>query len=281
MFERYTQNARRLIFFARYEASQHGSFYIDTEHILLGLLREDKAMMYRLVGPIDLEKRIRSEIEKTSPRRDGLPSSVEVPLSADSIKVLNLAVREADKLRHRYIGTEHILLAILRLKDCLAATLLSSMGATADLICDKVAKSAPVEAEIVIDKPTRSGILALDGFLSALKDGSGRLEDFFDEHGQFIDSSGYRWIGREEISCFDKSPFALYAKKNARFILEETLGSPPAALVASVLWELDTTAGDPAKRMLRMSIVLVPSGEGWLIVLAQVTPVLSTGGFGP
>jgi hypothetical protein len=273
MFERYTENARRLIFFARYEASQHGSFYINTEHILLGLLREDKAMMHRLVGPIDLEKRIRSEIEKTSPRRDGLPASVEVPLSADSIKILNLAVREADKLRHRYIGTEHILLAIMRLKDCLAARLLSSMSADADVIRDEIAKSA--SAEILIDQPARSGIVALDGFLSALRDGSGRLEDFFDEHGQFIDSSGYRWIGREEISSRDKSPFALYAKRNAKFILEDTLGNPPAALVASVLWELNTTTGDPAKPMLRMSIVLVPSSEGWLIVLAQVTPVLS------
>jgi hypothetical protein len=230
-------------------------------------------MMHRLVGPIDLEKRIRSEIEKTSPRRDGLPSSVEVPLSADSIKILNLAVREADKLRHRYIGTEHILLAILRFKDCRAATLLSSMSANADVIRDEIAKSA--SAEILIDQPARSGILALDGFLSALRDGSGRLEDFFDEHGQFIDSSGNRWIGREEISSRDKSPFALYAKKNARFILEDTLGNPPAALVASVLWDLNTTIGDPAKPMLRMSIVLAPSGEGWLIVLAQVTPVLS------
>jgi hypothetical protein len=273
MFERYTQNARRLIFFARFEASQHGSFFIDTEHILLGLLREDKAMMHRLVGPIDLEKRIRSEIEKTSPRRDTPPRSVEVPLSADSIKILNLAVREADKLRHRYIGTEHILLGILRLEDCLAARLLSLMGAKAEVIRDKIAKSAP--AEILIDKPARSGVLALGGFLSALQDGSGRLEDFFDEHGQFIDSSGDRWIGREEISSRDRSPFALYAKKNARFILEDTLGNPPAALVASVLWDLNTTVADPAKPMLRMSIVLVPSSEGWLIVLAQVTPVLS------
>jgi hypothetical protein len=273
MFERYTQNARRLIFFARFEASQHGSFFIDTEHILLGLLREDGAMMQRFVGPIDVEKRIRSEIEKTSPRRDEPPRSVEVPLSADSIEILNLAAREADKLRHRYIGTEHILLAILRLKDCPAARLLSLMGANADVIRDKIAKNA--SAEILIDKPARSGILALDGFLSALKDGSGRLEDFFDEHGQFIDSSGDRWIGREEISSRDKSPFALYVKKNARFILEDTLGNPPAALVASVLWQLTTTAGDPPKPMLRMSIVLVPSGEGWLIVLAQVTPVLS------
>lgn len=63
MFERYTEKARRVIFFARYEASQYGSPVIDTEHLLLGLLREDAALMHRYAGPIRSGAEIRAEIE--------------------------------------------------------------------------------------------------------------------------------------------------------------------------------------------------------------------------
>ncbi len=94
MFERYTEKARRAIFFARYEASQYGSSHIDTEHILMGLLREDHALMHQLIGPIDLEAQIRSEIEKVIKRGKTFPTSVEVPLSAESKKLLNLAARK-------------------------------------------------------------------------------------------------------------------------------------------------------------------------------------------
>src|SRR2546429_1592895 len=62
MFERYTEKARRVVFFARYEASQYGSPYIETEHLLLGLLREDRALAKRFLGEVNAEEEIRSEI---------------------------------------------------------------------------------------------------------------------------------------------------------------------------------------------------------------------------
>src|SRR4029077_12167850 len=99
MFERYPETARRVIFFARYEASQYGSSSINSEHILLGLLREDRAMMNRLVSPIGLEVGIRSEIEELVKRGERIAISVELPLSADSKKILNSAGEEADRLR--------------------------------------------------------------------------------------------------------------------------------------------------------------------------------------
>lgn len=124
MFERYTEKARRVIFFARYEASQYGSSYIDTEHILLGLLREDIALMHRYAGPIQSGLEIRTEVERVIQRGEPIPTSAEVPLSGDSKKILNFAAEEADRLAHRHIGTEHILLAIFRLPDSLAAKVL-------------------------------------------------------------------------------------------------------------------------------------------------------------
>src|SRR5258708_11458469 len=140
MFERYTSTASRVILFARYEASQYGSPVIDTEHILLGLLREDKALMHRYAGPIQSGTEIRTEIEKVIQRGAPIATSVEVPLSADSKRILNLAGEEADRLGHRHIGTEHVLLGILRLPCSLAPKVLVARGAKPDAIREQLAK---------------------------------------------------------------------------------------------------------------------------------------------
>lgn len=120
MFERYTEKARRVIFFARYEASQYGSPVIDTEHILLGLLREDRPLMRQL--HLDFAPQIRDEIAKVVRQGERISTSVEMPLSADSQEILQLASEEADRLANQRVGTEHILLAILRVEKSLAAT---------------------------------------------------------------------------------------------------------------------------------------------------------------
>src|SRR5256886_353965 len=106
MFERYTEKARRVIFFARYEASQYGSPYIETEHLLLGLLREDRALAKRILGEVNPEEGIRAEIERHTTSRERISTSVEVPLTLESKKILKLAAEEADRLGHRHIGTE-------------------------------------------------------------------------------------------------------------------------------------------------------------------------------
>jgi len=103
MFERYTEKARRVIFFARYEASQYGSPYIETEHLLLGIMREDRALVKQFLGQSNAESEIRAEIEKHIPPRERISTSVEVPLTSDSIKVLHFAAEEAERLAQRYV----------------------------------------------------------------------------------------------------------------------------------------------------------------------------------
>jgi ATP-dependent Clp protease ATP-binding subunit ClpC len=117
MFEKYTEKARRVIFFARYEASQLGSRSIETEHILLGLLREDKALAGRFFprSQATLES-IRKELEGRMSKREKVSTSVELPLSEESKRVLSNASEEAERLLCNYIGTEHILLGLLRLR---------------------------------------------------------------------------------------------------------------------------------------------------------------------
>ena len=98
MFERYTEKARRVIFFARYEASQFGSPYIETEHLLLGLLREDKALTNRFLRSHGSVESIRKQIEGRTAIREKVSTSVDLPLSQESKRVLAYAAEEAERL---------------------------------------------------------------------------------------------------------------------------------------------------------------------------------------
>ena len=89
MFERYTEKARRVIFFARYEASQYGSPYIETEHLLLGLLREDKALSARIL-PVEAAAKIRTAIDARTLRRERTSTSVDLPISNEAKRSLVL-----------------------------------------------------------------------------------------------------------------------------------------------------------------------------------------------
>jgi len=128
MFERYTEKARRVIFFARYEASEFGSPYIETEHLLLGLVREDNALTSRFLPSAAPVESIRERVRAVTPVREKLPTSVDLPLSEESKRVLAYAAEEAEQLGHQHIGTEHLLLGLLREENCLAATLLRERG---------------------------------------------------------------------------------------------------------------------------------------------------------
>lgn len=144
MFEKYTEKARRVIFFARYEASQLGSRCIETEHILLGLLREDKALASRFFPRAEATlDSIRKEIEGRANIREKVSTSVELPLSDESKRVLSFAAEEAERLLCSYIGTEHILLGLLREEKSLAAGILYEKGLRLSRVREDLAGSAP------------------------------------------------------------------------------------------------------------------------------------------
>jgi len=129
MFERYTERARRVLFFARYEASQLGSISIETEHLLLGLIREGKGLTSRIFSRSHLSlENIRKEIEGRTVFREKVSTSVEIPFSTETKRVLQFAAEEADRLLHNYIGTEHLLLGILREERSAASIVLSEKG---------------------------------------------------------------------------------------------------------------------------------------------------------
>jgi ATP-dependent Clp protease ATP-binding subunit ClpC len=126
MFERYTEKARRVIFFARYEASQFGSPYIESEHLLLGIIREDRALTNRFLRSGVAS--IRKQVESQTTAREKTSTSVDLPLSNESKRALAYAGEEAERLAHKHIGTEHLLLGLLREEKCFAAQILTERG---------------------------------------------------------------------------------------------------------------------------------------------------------
>ena len=277
MFERYTEKARRVVFFARYEASQYGSPYIETEHLLLGLLREDRFLMKRFIGEISAEGgAIRTEIEQHITIRDSFPTSVEVPLTMESRRVLTLAGEEADRLGHRHIGTEHILLGLLRVEGSLAAKVFRAKDVNVATVRVQVAEISRAESMNVRPGPSKRAMDTLESFLAGLKwQKAEQLLICFAENSQFVDAHGKRW-NREEIGKEFVSVFAPYAKKNAAYTIEDTLVDSSELLVVVVLWKNAILASMERVWMHRMSVVLVPQGNDWAILLAQVTPIHPT-----
>jgi len=126
MFERYTEVARRVIFFARYEASQFGSPYIECEHLLLGMLREPTPLREQLGE--DARWAIRKAVEDRFPRQAEIPTSVDLPLSNAAKNALQYAAEEAERMKHGHIGPEHLLLGLLREESNGIASLLQPYG---------------------------------------------------------------------------------------------------------------------------------------------------------
>jgi len=146
MFERYTEKARRTIFFARYEASQFGSPYIETEHLLMGLLREDKVLTNRFLRSPGSVEDIRKQIDEATIKREKVSTSVDLPLSNENKRVLAYAAEEAERLSHKHIGTEHLLLGLLREEKSFAAQLLNNRGLGISGVREALAQS-PHEGE--------------------------------------------------------------------------------------------------------------------------------------
>jgi hypothetical protein len=144
MFERYTEKARRAIFFARYEASQFGSPVIDTEHLLLGIMRETTQVTRML--PAGAPEAIRAQIDARFEIREKVSISVDLPLSNASKRVLAYGAEEAERLNHRHIGSEHLFLGLLREENSLAAKLLESFGVKLEQFRTKVEVIGAYEA---------------------------------------------------------------------------------------------------------------------------------------
>jgi len=129
MFERFTERARRVVVLAQEEARMLNHNYIGTEHILLGLAREGEGVAARALESLGISlEAVRQQVEEIIGRGQEAPSG-HIPFTPRAKKVLELSLREAQQLGHNYIGTEHILLGLIREGSGVAAQVLVKLGA--------------------------------------------------------------------------------------------------------------------------------------------------------
>jgi ATP-dependent Clp protease ATP-binding subunit ClpC len=129
MFEKYTEKAKKVLFLARYEASQMGSKVIGSDHLLLGLIKEGDELVQELFlkSNVNLEL-LRAEMEARGPSGEKQVTPIEIPFSEEAKKVLACAEEEAERLLHPHVSDEHILLGLLRVEDSSAGRLLAEKG---------------------------------------------------------------------------------------------------------------------------------------------------------
>src|ERR671935_2777979 len=153
MFERFTERARQVVVLAQEEARTLKHNYIGTEHILLGLLREEEGLAARVLESLDITvERVRAQVVRIVGSGEEVTSG-QIPFTPRAKKVLELALREALSLGHNYIGTEHILLGLVRENEGVAARILLDFDADAEKIRNEIIRMlfGPGAAEGAID----------------------------------------------------------------------------------------------------------------------------------
>jgi ATP-dependent Clp protease ATP-binding subunit ClpC len=140
LFERFTERARQVVVLAQDEARALKHNYIGTEHILLGLLREEEGLAARVLESLDITvEEVRAQVARIVGQGDEVTTG-QIPFTPRAKKVLELSLREALALGHNYIGTEHVLLGLVREEEGVAARVLLDFDADAESIRDQVVR---------------------------------------------------------------------------------------------------------------------------------------------
>ncbi len=138
MFERFTERARQVVVLAQDEARELRHNYIGTEHLLLGLLREEEGLAARVLASLGITvEEVRAQLARIVGPGDETTTG-QIPFTPRAKKVLELALREALSLGHNYIGTEHILLGVVRENEGVGARILLSFGADAETVRNEI-----------------------------------------------------------------------------------------------------------------------------------------------
>jgi ATP-dependent Clp protease ATP-binding subunit ClpC len=134
MFERFTERARQVVVLAQAEAKAFKHNYIGTEHLLLGLLREEEGLAARVLESLDIElDEVRAQVVRIVGEGDEVVAG-QIPFTPRAKKILEWSLREALELGHNYIGTEHVLLGLMRENEGVAVEVLNGFDADAEKV---------------------------------------------------------------------------------------------------------------------------------------------------
>ena len=175
MFDRYTETARRAVFFARYEASQAGSPYIEPEHLLLGILREEARLLEPFLrSPAKLQS-LCERIRRQFPPRQKIAAHIDLPVSAGSKRVFQYAAEEAKQFQQKHIGAEHLLLGVSREESSTAAQLLRENGVATAQLRDEIIHQSTQPGPAAPEEAPPPGVVARDLVEAARKGDLGPL----------------------------------------------------------------------------------------------------------
>ncbi|HXW57788.1 MAG TPA: Clp protease N-terminal domain-containing protein [Candidatus Cybelea sp.] len=290
MFERYTEEARRVIFFSRYEAGQYGSRQIHSEHLLLGLLREGHSLAHLVLPNSESRDSIRREIESASQAPERV-RTIEMPLSEESKQILMLAAKESEALGQRFVHPGHILLGILGEENCLAARLLASRGVRLAQVRDKISdhisreegmnatsrgswRTGPAERlTFQISSPGTLGP-AVDQFVESwVKRDPKRLAALFTPYGQFWDVRGELWLTPTQVEKGLAAHFASSEPQELSPDIRDVKLVTGEVSVATLVWEPQGESKKHSSAALRMVLVFRDAHPGWLIMSAHLALV--------
>jgi len=169
MFERFTERARRVLGLAQEEAKRLGHDYVGTEHILLGLVREGEGVAAEVINSLGISlESIRIEVEKLAPKGSELLTYGDVPFTPHAKRVLELSVEEARRLGHNYIGTEHLLLGLIREGETIGAKALINLNINLDTVREEAIKllggGVPSGKQATSTHPKKTSTPVLDAF---------------------------------------------------------------------------------------------------------------------
>jgi Clp amino terminal domain, pathogenicity island component/Domain of unknown function (DUF4440) len=273
VFERYTARARRVVFFARYEACQLGSTTIECEHLLLGVMREDPALFFKTDGtprPSELKKAISANLKVGPP----IGTSVDVPLSADCKRAIAQAAEEAERLGSRTVGCEHILIGLMRQEESNAACAMKEAGMKLSTLRTAAAKpGSPADSDTEALSKAAGHIFKLMEFMwnEQNLDGFARL---FATNAEFVDVSGSRWTNDMQIAeathAFDRLGNELGAIKLTGHSI---LLSGEQFCVSRVVWDVELRESGRRVGSVMMTAALENVADNWKIVAAQNTRV--------
>src|SRR3970040_543874 len=141
MLEKFTERGRKVIIFAKEEAERRQNDYLGTEHLLLAILREEDGLPVAILKKMGLTiEELRMEIERNLPVGTNLLTFGDIPFTPRAKKVLELAIEEARLLGHNYVGTEHLLLGLIREGEGVAAQVLAELGVDRKRVREEVLK---------------------------------------------------------------------------------------------------------------------------------------------
>jgi len=272
VYERLTEPARRSIFFARYEATHYASVFIEAEHLLLGILREDKPLTYFLQRRGASVDAIRQKLEEriSAPGRKKSADTTEVHLSAECHRVLRNAAAEADRLHDPSIGTAHLLLALLAEQDSGAGAILRESGVKASHLRQELERGAHAQR----DRPLQT---ALEEFFQSWVKGEFKsFSSFFDDEAILIDERGVQHHGRAAIIEYcaavrtggmDMNTLEV-TPSQAQFLQEKIA-------IVPIDWAFAEPLPGQPPRLMRSLLVMREHDGQWWIAAAQLTEVRS------